>query len=61
MKICTMSGVRGMTYSFETSRILCTDLVWHLLKTIQSSDVIQCVYRWRQTAMQTEDLQKEKT
>lgn len=34
----------------------CTDLMWHLLQTIQCTNVIQCVNGWRETTVQAEDL-----
>ena len=33
-----------------------TDLVGHFLKTIERTDVIECVNGWRETTMQTENL-----
>lgn len=35
---------------------VCTDLMRHLLQTIQRTNVIQRVYGWRETTVQAEDL-----
>jgi len=31
-------------------------LVWHLLDSVKLSDLVESVYRWRETTMETEDL-----
>ncbi len=34
--------------------------MWHFLDTVKSSDVVKCVYAWRETSVEAEDLVVDK-